>query len=191
MALVLVSMITALASAGQQDAFTPARVAVVNVPAVSVRYQRTGDLEAEFKQRQVKFDELRSRIGRTQQSLREELKPGTAEFNERRKQLALMETELQWLAETEGPKIEAGLANSLQSIFNDIQMTVAEVAQERGIDVVLSTEPFSKEVIPNPMQVRQRIALQKVLYFHPRLDLTDEVITRLNARYMASKNAPP
>lgn len=185
---------TAWMAVGQVDASAPARVAVVNVPIVSERYQKTGDLEAQFKQKEDKFkeerDALRGRIERLGRSLQEELKPGTETFNERRKQLALLQTELEFFVESEGQKTEAAFAQSLRAIYDDIHRAVREVAEERGIDMVLATDQLPNEPSVSAAQTRQQIMLQKVLYWSPRLDLTDEVTARLNANYRAQRAAP-
>jgi len=72
-----------------QGGASEARVAVVNVPVVSERYLKTADLEAVFEQRRKSFteqrDAMRERLERLRRSLEEELKPGTKEFEERRR----------------------------------------------------------------------------------------------------------
>ena len=184
-----------LVVAGQQSGVGTTRIAVVNVPVVSERYLRTTDLEAQFEQRRAKFNEqrdaLRQKIERTKRSLQEEFKPGTDEFRERMKQLAMQEAELHWFREMEGQKIEQGLAGSLRSIYNDIQAVVAEVARERGIDLVLAADQLPKEPPATTTQARQQVVLQNVLFWHPRVELTDEVVTRLNMKYKAQKLMSP
>jgi len=197
MAVLAWGMAAAFMTIGQSAAggFTPPKVAVVNVPAVSERYLRTSDLEAQFEERRVKLnqqrDAMQERIERTGRSLQEELKPGTKEFEERRKQLAMLEAELQWFIETEGQKVEQGLAGSLRSIYSDIQTAVRAVAEEKGIDLVLAADQLPNEASQSITQVRQQIVLQKVVYWNARLDLTDDVVTRLNAEYRAQRlNSP-
>ena len=195
MTLISMCVTAALTIVGQQDAYGTTKVAVVDIPAASTRYVRTGDLEGEFEQRRLKFNEernaLQQRIQRTGQSLQEELKPGTAEFEERRKQLVMLEAELQWFVEAEGQKIEQGLADSLRSIYEDIQEAVREVAEERGIEVVLAADRLPDEPAQSTTQIRQQIVLQKAIYWSPRVDLTEEVVTRLNARYEERKVTSP
>ncbi len=203
MAILSFLMAAALMTVGQSAAsarsnLAPAgstKVAVVDVPSVSQRYQRFADLEAHFEQQRVSFgqkrDAIRERIERTTRSLGEQFKPGTNEFEERRKQLAMLEAELQWFVETEGQKIEQSLASSLRSIFHDIHTVVQEVAEEKGIDVVLAADRLPEEPPGSTRQARQQIVLQKVVYWSPRVDLTDEVAARLNAKYKAQGAKPP
>ena len=163
------------------------RVAVVNVPVVSEKYQKTADLEAHFEQIRRKLNErrnaLKDKIDRTGRSLQEELKPGTDAYRERRKQLALLEAELQWFIESEGRQADQGLAELLKEIYADILTAVREVARESGIDVVLAADKLPESPPNSAVHVRQQILLQKVLYWNPGLDITDQVVTWLNAKY--------
>ena len=178
-----------LLAVGQAGATGSARVAVVDVPTVSEGYHKTADLEAKFESvRQTlnqQRDTLRDRVELTRRSLQEELKPGTEEFRARRKQLALLEAELQYFMESESQRIETDLARSLERIFADIQAVVQVVAQEKGIDIVVAADRMPDSAAESPTQVRQQILLQKVLYWSPQVDLTNEIVTRLNANYKA------
>lgn len=189
MALISLIMTAGLVAFGQSGAMGSARVAVVDVPAVSEAYNKTADLEAQFESVRQKLnqerDALRDRVELTRRSLQEELRPGTREFQERRKQLALLEAELQYFMESEGERIEAELARSLGHIFADIHAVIGAVAKEKGIDIVMAADRMPSDVAESPMQVRQQIILQKVLYWSPQVDLTGEVVVRLNAKYKA------
>ncbi len=178
---------------GPQFASGSTDIAVVNVGAVSEKYAKTADLEAQFDAVRRKLsqerDAMKDKIEKANRSLQEELKPGTDEYRARRKQIAMMEAELQWFIESEGQRVERGLAESLRGIYGDIQTAVREVAQEKGIEVVLASDQMPAEAPESPTQVRQHIILQKVLYWSPGLDLTEEVIAKLNTRYKASAPA--
>jgi Skp family chaperone for outer membrane proteins len=177
----------AVMAVGQAGATGSARVAVVDVPAVSEGYHKTADLEAKFEGVRRKLnqqrDALREKVELTGRSLQEELKPGTEEFWARRKKLALLEAELQYFMESESKRIETELARSLERIFADIHTVVQAVAQEKGIDVVVAADRMPRDGADSPTQVRQQILLQKVLYWSPRVDLTADIVARLNTRY--------
>ena len=51
-----------LISLGQPGTAPATTVAIVNVPAVSERYKKTGDLEAKFEQRRVRFIQQREKL---------------------------------------------------------------------------------------------------------------------------------
>jgi len=181
-----------VSTVGAQFAQGSTKVAVVNIAAASEKYAKTADLEAQFDAVRRKLnqerDSMKEKIEKANRSLQEELKPGTDEYRARRKQVALMEAELQWFVESEGQKVEKGLADSLRSIFDDIHAAVREVAQEKGVEIVLASDQLPADSPDSPTQVRQHILLQKVLYWTPGLDLTEDVIAKLNARY---KSAAP
>ncbi|MBU0718029.1 MAG: OmpH family outer membrane protein, partial [Planctomycetes bacterium] len=150
---------------------------------------KTADLEASFDQTRRQLgeqrDALQGRIDRLRRALQEELQPGTADYRARSKELALLEAEMQYFIESKGAEIEQGLAESLRSIYDDIHATVQVVAEDRGIDIVLAADQMPSEAPQAPTQVRQQILLQKVLYWTPRVDLTDDVVARLNTEYEA------
>lgn len=181
-------------SSGAVEAGGSANVAVVSIADVSEKYQRTGDLEGFFEGQRAQFhrtrDEQRQKIERMTKSLQEELKPGTAEFRERAKQIAMLDAELKWFVESEGQRLEEGLKASLRSIYDDITVVVREVAQDKQVDVVVAADRLPDALPDSPNQLRQQILLQKVLYWSPKVDLTAEVIQRLNARYQVSGNKP-
>lgn len=167
-------------------------VAVVKVPEVSEQYKKTKDLEGQFEQLRAAFnkerEERKSRIDRAARSLQEELKPGTDAYRDRRREIAVMEAEFQAFVEYEGEKLEQGLARSLRTIYDDIQKAVADVAAEKGIDIVLATDEMPAEAANTTQQVRQQIVLQKVLFWNPRVDITADVIEKANAKYAAQKS---
>jgi len=181
----------ALSMAGR-SALADTKIAVVNVPEVSEKYDRTKDLESHFdnvrKSLQQQRDDLKQKVERTTKSLNEDFKPGTEEYRTRRKELAMMEAQLQYFVDSEGKQIEAELAESLRSIFDDIQTVIRAVAEEKGFDLVLVADAMPPGAPDSTQQVRQQIVLQKVLYASPRVDITGEVVTRLNDKYRAAKN---
>ena len=186
----LFAAVTIVAVVGGRAWGAEPSVAVVNVPFVSEQYQKTSDLEAQFDalrdQLNKEHEVLRDRAERTARSLQEEFKPGTDDYNTRRKELAMLQAEIEYFVESSGKQVEGGLAKSLRTIFNDIHAIVQKVAEEKGVDVVLAVDALSEEVPFSPNAVRQQIMLQKVLYWNPRIDMTAEVISRLNAQYKAA-----
>lgn len=178
-------------AAGSSDAAP--NVAVVNVAVASEKYVKTTELEAQFdairKKVNAEKDALKEKLERANRSLQEEIKPGTEEFRKRMKEIALMDAELKWFVESEGQKVEKGLAESLKSIYTDIQNAAKEVAVEKKFDVVMASDQLPPDTPDSPQQLRQHILLQKVLYWNPSVDITEEVVTRLNAKYKAGGGA--
>lgn len=178
-----------LAGVGQTGAAGPARIAVVNIPQVSERYQRRIDLEAQFeakrKELSQKKDELKQKVDQTTRSLQEVLKPGTQAYRDKARELTLQRAELDFFIESESQRIEIELAETLRTIFDDIAAVTRQIAEQRGVDLVLSADTLPQGQAENPTQMRQQIVLQKIIYWRPEIDLTDEVVTRLNDQYKA------
>ena len=168
-------------------AWAEIKIGVVNVATVSEKYLKTKDLESQFdtlrKSLGQQRDAMKEKIERAKGALQEELKPGTSEFHHRRKEIAMMEAELQWFIESEGQKVEKGLAEALRSIFDDIHLCVKEVAEEQGVQIVLAADNVPAEAPDTPNQARQTILLQKVLFWKPDVDMTEAVLTKLNQRF--------
>lgn len=178
-----------LAGVGQASAAGSVRVAVVNIPQASERYQKRIDLESQFeakrKELSAKKDDLKQKVDRSTRSLQEELKPGTEAYRDRARELAMQRAELEFFMESESQRIEVELADTLRAIFDDIVAVTRQVAEQRGIELVLSADNLPQGQAENPTQMRQQIVLQKVLYWRPEIDLTEEVVTRLNEQYKA------
>ena len=103
----------------------------------------------------------------------------------------MLEAEAQYFVESKRREIAASLARSLRSIFDDIEAAVREVALEKGVDIVLASDELPDRIPTDPSDARQQILLQKVLFWGPDVDLTDEVIVRLNAKYAAQQATSP
>ncbi len=171
-------------AAGSADGATT--VAVVDVPKVHEGYARTIELEAQFDDARRGFNEevenRRARIERDSRAL-QEFKPGTADFQERRKQIAQLDFDLRYYTESKQAQLEQSLSESLLLIHMDVQAIIKVVADERQIDVVVAGEAFPEGLPESAAALKNQILLQKVLYWNPRVDITSEVIVRLNSQY--------
>lgn len=188
----IVTLLVAQASLGQ------ANIAVVNIPAASERYQKTADIESRIEQRRKELrrerDERRDALERGARALQEDFRPGTDEYAKRERELAQTQWELQYFEESESKIIEREMAAAMLEIYNDIRAAVKVIAQQRGLDLVMAADPDPEQQAETTSQVRQQIVLQKVVYFSAELDITQEVVDRLNAQYKAQSgggSAPP
>lgn len=195
MARIKILAMVALAVQGGAPVLAATTVAVVNVPQASDRYHKRSDLEAQFESVRENLNQkrtaLQEKIDRTKRSLQEELKPGSDAYRTRSLELAQLEAEMQWFMETEANRVEQQLASSLKSIYKDIQAAVAEIAKEKGIDIVLAADELPATPAENTRQARQEIMLQKVVYWQPKVDITDDVVERLNSKYATERSQTP
>jgi Skp family chaperone for outer membrane proteins len=162
-------------------------VGVIDLLEASEKYVKTADLEDEFDalRQQFKADRQRRQeeIERMVRALEEQFKPGTPDYETREKELLVKKAEFDLYSEREETALQKRFAQSLKTIFDDIRRMAGVVAEERGLDLVLVADQRPTEEIVNPSAMRQYIAMQRVIYHHPRLEITDEVIDRLNMGY--------
>jgi Skp family chaperone for outer membrane proteins len=78
-------------------------------------------------------------------------------------------------------------------LFDKIRLTIGQIAEERKIDLVVADQ--GADLTPDELeklsadQVNQMLHAHNVLYTSKTLDITDDVIARLNAAYKGS--TPP
>jgi len=74
-----------------------------------------------------------------------------------------------------------------KQLYEEILAVVAQVAKQRGIDVVLYVE---REVVQteDTRELLTMIERRKVLYASDQVDLTQTVLARLNEAYRAAKD---
>lgn len=161
------------------------RVAVLNLAQVFDRYHLTKDLEAKFdeKRRAMQADaqKKQSEIQVKREAL-SSFKPGSQDYKSRRSELTEMQIQFEVWARVNEQELRDSHKQWLLKIYHDVRDAVAEVAEQQSIDVVLTYETVTDDA-PDSEALRQQLLLEKVFYYEGRLDLTDRVVERVNARY--------
>ncbi len=181
----LICMLTAVAAAPEQSASI--NIAVINVANASEQYKKTTQLEQQFDQMRTAFNEARlakeEEIKRLNQALETQFKPGSADYKARQRELFVLQAEYETFMKDEGEKLQTSVTKSLRTIYDDITQMVGKVAKERNLDLVLPIEPMPEALPEDPQQLRQQIMFQKVIYASDRIDVTAEVVSRLNQEF--------
>lgn len=173
-------------------------IAVVDLARVFDGYRMTKDLEQRFDdRRRVIGDQAESRRYAVEKQLAalQAFDPASRDYAERREELYRMEFEFKvWLSMEEQRLKDEHMA-WLRNIYDHVRQAVADVAESRGIDLVLTYDELSPDV-PDSLSLRREILLKKVLYFSDRVDLTAQVLEGLNQTYektggAASLKEPP
>ena len=71
-------------------------------------------------------------------------------------------------------------------MFNDIKDGIKAVAKDRGIDIVLQTHQMNFDS-PSINELFQKAALHKVLYYSEQVDITKDVLSRVNDTFRRAK----
>ncbi len=168
---------------------SPTRVAVCDLGKVFSDYQRTKDLNAKMKERgQALEAENRKRIKKLEE-LKTEMdgyKVGSKKHDDvlGKFQRGVIEREV-WL-KIEQNSVLADHRRLTEEMFEQIKDTIAAVARERNIDLVLQLEP--KEMDPQNLQeLVAQIDRRKVLYYRSDIEITKTVLQRINESYRVKK----
>ena len=184
--------------AGRAAAPGPAVVAVVRIDPLSDGLkqraeaaagvaQLLGEIETEVKARQEAIESLREEHKNTVDATeREALADKIA--------LEILKNE-SWL-QTAKQEIELDTAVRLQDLYKKIVDAIETLALTEGYDLVIVDDsgaelPFrrSSRVLPQD-QVRQQLTLRKVLFVNPTLDITEDLIMRMNNEFNAAQAGP-
>ena len=183
--LLLALGVGALAVRGQAPqeprGFKPPRVAVVDIAEVFENYQKKKDIEgrfeAEIKVEQAKLDALEAE----HKKLVEELK-NVQTGSEREKELILKKTQLEYEVKNRQKELFKDFQErqfaALKEIREEIMGDIERYATGMDIDMVLEKK-VSAETKGNGPSVHWPI----VHYAKPELEITSDVVKRLNAKY--------
>ncbi len=168
-------------------------VGVVDIARIFEQYERTGYLEEEFlAKKKFLSDEAEKRRGQIESSrkaLQDAYKPGTPDFQQKSDEVREAEVRFEVWSRRE----EDGLLNShkesLLHIYNDVRESVKKVAQQRGVQLVVTYDMLTQDA-PDSKTMRQQILLQKVIYWDPTIDLTDDVLKILNDDFRKGPGNP-
>jgi Skp family chaperone for outer membrane proteins len=97
-----------------------------------------------------------------------------------------------WFREAQA-ELEVEKAVRLQNLYRSIKAAIAEMAEAEGYDMVVLNDssddvPFDREArVPAQIQILQQVTNRKILYLKPTIDVTDDLIVRMNNEYRAGQ----
>ncbi|MGH7175777.1 MAG: OmpH family outer membrane protein, partial [Tepidisphaeraceae bacterium] len=118
------------------------------------------------------------------------LKPDAAQYAQRNNELLQASIDLQVWQQINQAEVQREQKMQMLNIFNKITNAVAEVATQKGIDLVIAEQrpefPENTEQI-NVDQLRLLINQRNVLFNAPQVDLSNDVIAAMDAKYKSGK----
>lgn len=166
----------------QADAMGAAKVAVVDVTRVletSKKHQAWKDkMEKEQEQMRAEFSAMSSELQALEQNIRlrnrgsEDYIRLTGQFVEKK---AILEAKNAFYEE----KVTAQMQNWTEELYKTLMIVVDRIAQQKGVDLVLAKEQLDLPA-PSLRDFMLTIKTRKVLYNHPNLDITAEVLAALD-----------
>ena len=184
--------------AGRAAAPGPTVVAVVRIGPLFDGLKQKADAEGDI-------DRLRSEIEtevQTRQAVIEALKEehsNTVDATERETladEIALETLKNDFWLQTAKREHELDKAVRLQDLYKKIFDAIQTLALTEGYDLVIVDDsgdalPFdrSSRIVPQ-VQVLQQLARRKVLFVNPTLDITEDLIMRMNNEFNAAQAGP-
>jgi len=164
-------------------------IAVVDVARIFEQYKLTQDLESSFEQQQRELTSQAEKKRESLDQMRRSLAafdPTSQDYTKRENEMLKAEVEYQVWSTVEQKRLKSEHQNWLRRIYHDTQRVIGDIARSRGYDLVLTYDRLLEDA-SDSTSLRQQILLQKVIYYNDQMDITEEVLTRLNSEY-ASQN---
>lgn len=165
------------------------QIAVVDVARIFEQYKLTQDLESTFEQKRrdlgAEAEKRRESLDQMRRSLAA-FDPTSQDYTQRENEMLKAEVEFQVWSTVEEKRLKNEHKQWLRRIYSDTQRVIGDIARSRGYELVLTYDRLMEDA-PDSTALRQQILLQKVIYYNEQMDITDEVLTRLNGEY-ASQN---
>lgn len=193
-ALIVVAVVTllvvGLAGAGAQQAMQaePTAVAVVDLERVFDQLEEMSALEADAnskaEQIQKQAEEKRQEVQQLQSDLGL-LKAGTEEHRQAQEEVEMAAIEFRTWLQFQKQKLERERGVMVEGLYRKTLDAVEQVADGSGYDLVLYKARTTDLNFESARDLAQRIQARKVLYADDALDITDEVVQRMNNTYNA------
>ncbi len=189
-ALVLAAMLTAVPARAQTSA---GKIAIANPAKIFNEIQETKDLKAkmESERKTLEATELEKRQKlKDLQTQRDTLKPDSPQYGELNKQLVQASIDFEVWGRIQQAEIQRAQKQQMKSLFEKITAGVAEVATQRGLDLVIAEQrpefPDNLDQL-NVDQLRGLINQRNVLFSSAAIDVSSEVTAAMDAKYKAGK----
>jgi Skp family chaperone for outer membrane proteins len=172
------------------------RVAVANPSRIFNEMQETKalrkGLEAKGKVLAEKEKQMRADIGALLEK-REQFRPGSEQRREINGQIDQAKAGLQnWGVATKAA-LDRDQKEMLMSLYDKIEVAVNEIAQKNGIDLVIvdGRQELQNADDAPAAEVSRMLNARNILFAAKKVDITEQVITLLDAKFAQSGAVPP
>jgi Skp family chaperone for outer membrane proteins len=161
------------------------KVGCVNIGFVFNEYQRRKDLNDEMAELQATLEQeerdRRQKIESRQKQL-ETLDPADPTYVERAQELLELQIDYKNWGEVKRAHMSRELGMWSVKIYEEILTAIAEIAEAGGYDLVIYRGQF--EPVSMEMEViMEQIRTNQVLYAHPAVDMSQQVLDLLEKNY--------
>jgi len=190
LALVVVGLLAVARPAAAAAAEESPKVATVNPQKVFDTMQETQDKKKaqsnEVKDLQAQEDQQLNEIKEMQKQRDAMTKKGSADYVKQNNEIMDKTVKLRVWHEVKNQELGRRHKDEVRALFDKIQAAVAQIARERKIDLVIAD--YAIEIPEDldqvqPDQLNALLRQRQVLYAAKGVDITAEVIARLDAGY--------
>jgi Skp family chaperone for outer membrane proteins len=164
----------------------PTKVAVVDVLKVFNSLQEKANVEADIRQRGERLrneEEARRKELNDLQNDLQMLAPDTQAYTQKTEQIKSKLIELRVWSTINSDNLQAESSIQLANLYRKMLDTIGRVAKENQYDMVLYKEQQADFQNAKAETINQLIQIRKLLWSSDDLDLTDQVVTRMNNEY--------
>ncbi len=170
------------------------RIAVANVLRILYGMQETKELTEALRTKNKDLEAKAKEKGAALEQMREgirQVKPDSPQYNDKLKDLDNAMADLESWEKVARIEAERDQKMMMKNLFVKIKGAIGDIAKEEGYDVVLASQSddFPDLEHMNMDQLGGFIKQQSVLYAAKGLDISDAVLTRLDANYAKEKGA--
>jgi Skp family chaperone for outer membrane proteins len=176
----------------------PTKVAVANTIAIFGQIQEVKDLNVKLNNDQRTLQAEADRRKADLENLmntRNQFKPESQQWSEANQKYIKAAVDFRsWGELTQIDQLHQAKLQTKQ-VFDEIQAEATDMAKQMGYDLVISQQaPDLAGTIDDPQvtiqQFRSEIAQFNVLYAGPTVDISDKIVTALDAKYKNSGASP-
>lgn len=188
---------TGQAARGAAATLSPAIIAGIDMERVINEYDRYKESSETFKaeamQKQKDLEVLLAQAKQLAEQ-RDQFGVGTPDYQKFSDDLADAQAKFEAQKQKIASDFTIRESNAVAEIYNDIRYIVDYIAKKKGVTFVVQVGPNNNITGENPNDVMAAVA-RNVVYHDPSADITDEVISTLNAYHGRRKaqqgGAPP
>jgi Skp family chaperone for outer membrane proteins len=161
----------------------PTAIAVIDVEkamvALEEKTQVEADMKTEFEQIKQEHENRRNKLKQMKEDM-DLLQPGTDAYMKKAEEFNLEGMQLDGWYKYKQARMQSESVLQLGNMYRKLMDTIAKIAGESGYDMVLFKEKQPNFTNVKPEALSAIISMRKVLWVRNDLDITDQVVQRMN-----------
>lgn len=166
-----------------------AKIAVCDVAAIFKEYQKSKDLTREDEEKRIALEEENNTRTKAIQKLENrltKLNADSKEYDDCLNEMTKLSLDRKSWSDLQGELLLRTTYRRTEDLYKEILAMVKTIAREKGLDLVLFKEGEDTKA-RNLNEMLQTMSTRKVLYSSANVEITEEILTRLNERYSGAK----